>query len=70
MEPSFCYTVCWREASMIRQQLTVNMLTVYQMKNSPTGEFQFVFPNLPPRLYSKVCKVFCNNGIPLDNFKS
>ncbi|MFF0831303.1 hypothetical protein ACFYU8_31260 [Brevibacillus sp. NPDC003359] len=66
-DPSFYFTVPWRDASAVQLQL-IESSVPYVLDSHPNGEVTFLFPDLPPRLYAQVRKIFGGNGIPIDKF--
>lgn len=67
VNPSFYYSVTWREAAAIRRELDERYIP-YSVRTLTDGRIAFVFPDLPPRLYVHARKIFGGNGIPVDNF--
>ncbi|MGG4453234.1 hypothetical protein [Brevibacillus porteri] len=66
-DPSFYFTVPWRDAHAIQRQL-IEIGAPYVIGSLPTREITVLFPDLPPRLYAQVRKIFGGNGIPIDKF--
>ncbi|GAB1533276.1 MULTISPECIES: hypothetical protein [Brevibacillus] len=56
-DPSFYFTVAWREAYAIQRQV-IELGAPYVLVSLPNGEVTFLFPDLPPRLYAQIRKIF------------